>query len=124
MALGIYDRFFGYIEGALLGESSSIEIKYDGAPTPVQTMVKDLAGCTPVPKMCTISVKSFVPSAGFEFDAVKSWLATQFIDIKVQAGGSGKAVKTTGWVNPPSISSGIGPTEINFDVVCEAKLFE
>ena len=63
----IYDRFFVYINGKLLGEADSCSIEYQGSPVPVATFVKDFAGVTPVPKHAKVTVGSFVPQTGFEF---------------------------------------------------------
>jgi len=125
MALQLYDRFFAYADGQLLGESSDIKLTYEGDSQPVQTMVKDLAGCTPAPKMAMIAVNSFVPIAGLEYDAIKKWQKNQFVTFRVQAGGSGQKVETDGWIVSPAIeSSAGGATTFSFSVRCQSKPLE
>lgn len=124
MALAIYDRFFVFGDGALLGEATSVEVTFEGDSEPVQTMVKDLAGCTPKPKMAMIAVDNFVPSSGFEYDAIKKWKGNEFVTFRVQSGGSGKKFEADGFIVGPALSSGIGATSLKFSVRCQASIFE
>ena len=99
-----YDRGYLYANGAVLGESGGGSIEYQGDPQPVATLLKDLAGFTPTPKSAMITVDSFVPAAGFDFDAVTKFLTGEFVTMKLQFGGSGKKMTATGVVLAPSIS--------------------
>ncbi len=120
-----YDRGFLFCNGQLLGESSGGSIEYQGASIPVATMADDLAGCTPVPKSAVISVESFVPATGFDFDAVKKFLSGEFVTGKFQFGGNGLSMQADGWIDPPSIStSATDSTKMSFKIVCQAKPFE
>ena len=101
----IYDRFFVYINGKLLGEADSCSIEYQGSPVPVATFVKDFAGVTPVPKHAKVTVGSFVPQTGFEFDVIKAFLATSKITVQARFGGSGKTYKAEGFLDAPSVKS-------------------
>lgn len=125
MSLQFYDKIYAYADGQLLGEASAVSIEYQGEPIPVSTLVKDFAGITPVPKMSMISIESFVPAKGFEYDVVKKYLQDQQVTIKVQFGGSGKAMTVDGFVLPPSISgSATDSTKMSFRLICEASAFE
>lgn len=125
MALTMYDRGFIFANGALLGESMGGTVEYQGDPIPVETLSKDLAGFTPVPKRCVVSVDTFVPAPGFEFDAIKKFLNNEFLTIKVQFGGSGLAMSADGMMNAPSLSfSATDATKMSFKITCEAKGFE
>lgn len=125
MALQYYDRGFVYADGQLLGESSGGSIEYQGDPQPVQTLTKDFAGITPVPKSAMVTVDSFVPTKGLQFDAIQKWLDSVFVDVKMQFGGSGIVMKAQGVVMGPSISfSATDSTKFSFKFMCEAKPFE
>jgi len=124
MSLTLYDRGFIFANGALLGESSGGSIEYQGDPQPVATLVKEFAGVTPVPKSAMVSVDSFVPIAGFDFDAIKKFLATEKITMKLQFGGSGLSMEADGFVMAPTISfSATDSTKYTFKVHTEAKEF-
>ena len=104
MALQYYDKGYVYADGQLLGESSGGSIEYQGDPQPVSTLTKDLAGFTPIPQSATVSIDGFVPTKGFQFDAIKKYLDKTFVDVKLQFGGSGIVMKAQGIVMGPSIS--------------------
>lgn len=120
-----FDRIYAYANGIFLGKSESIDVTYEGDPIPVDTLGEDLAGATPSPKRMNISVGSFIPNAGFEFDAIKKWLTGEFITVKLQSGASGLGLETKGWVNAPSL--GVSTTDnskLQFNMTCKAKAME
>lgn len=121
----VYDRNFIYAGGKLLGESDSVTIEYQGSPLPVATFAKDFAGVTPTPKMVRITVESFVPQKGFEFDAIDKFLKTERVVMQSRFGGSTKTMKTEGFVDAPSIrSSASENTKLTFSFMGEAKVFQ
>src|SRR5678815_4245570 len=121
MGLALYDRAFVFCKGQLLGESSGGQLEYQGENQPVETLAKELAGFTPVPKRAMLRVNSFVPAAGFEFDVVDSYLKNEILTFKVQFGGSGLAMEADGWINPPSISwSATDSSKLDFSATLEA----
>ncbi len=120
-----YDRAFVFINGQLLGEAESVSVQYQGEHIPIATLVKDLAGVTPVPKSAVIEVTSFVPAKGFEQDAVKLFLEGTFVKVRVQFGGSGIKMTAEGIVQPPNVSaSATDASRISFSILCEARPFE
>ena len=120
----VYARFFVYINGKLLGQADSCSIEYQGSPVPVATFVNDFAGVTPVPKHAKVTVDSFVPQSGFEFDVIKAFLATQLITIQARFGGSGKTFKAEGFSDAPSIkSSATDSTKLTFSLMTQANAF-
>lgn len=122
--LNFYDRGFFFADGQLLGESSGGSIEYTGDPLPVETLVKEFAGVTPVPKRATLKVDSFVPATGFEVDMIKKFLENSKVTMKLQFGGSGIAMEADGFVTAPSISfSATDQTKLSFSVMIEAKPF-
>ena len=125
MALSLYDRGFIFVNGAVLGETGGGSIEYQGDPVPVATLLNDLAGFTPTPKSAMITVDSFVPAAGFEFDAVTKFLESTIVTMKLQFGGSGLKMTADGMVLAPSISfSATDSTKLTFKVHVQAKAFE
>lgn len=120
----VYDRFFININGALQGEADQCNIEGDGDPIPIATFVKNFAGVMPVPKRTRVSVESFVPQTGMEFDAFKAWLKTQLVKIRCTFGGSGKSIVISGFVMAPSIrSSATDATKLSFAILCDASTF-
>lgn len=120
-----YDRPFVFIDGQLEGEAESVSVQYQGDYIQVDTLVKDLAGFTPVPKSVLVEVNSFVPAAGFSVDAVKLWAEGKLIKVRVQWGGSGKKMTCEGVMQAPQLSgSATDSSRITFRVLGEAKLFE
>lgn len=120
----VYDRFFVNINGALQGEADQCNIEGQGDPIPVATFVKDFAGVTPVPKMTRVTIESFVPQVGMEFDAFKAWLKTQLVKVRCTFGGSGKSLVIEGFVVGPSIrSSATDSTKLSFSLMCSASTF-
>jgi hypothetical protein len=125
MALKFYDRAFIFIDGQLIGESSGGSVEYSGDPIAVQTLSSDFSGITPVPKMAMISVDSFVPAVGFEYDAIDTFLKDKFVTAKMQFGGNGLAMQADGVIMPPSVStSATDSSKLTFRIMCEAKPFE
>lgn len=120
----VYDRFFININGSLQGEADTCNVEGQGDPIPIATFVKDFAGVMPVPKQTRVSVESFVPQTGMEFDAFKAWLKTQLVKIRCTFGGSGKSLVIEGFVAAPSIrSSATDPTKLSFALMCNASTF-
>ena len=122
MALQLYDRGFLYVNGQLLGESSGGSVEFMGDPIIVSTLVKDFAGVYPVPKHAQITVDTFVPAKGMEFDAVTPWLNTSKVTGKFQFGGSGASMEADGFILSPTIStSSTDPSKMTFKIATEAK---
>lgn len=125
MSIQIYDRAFFFADGSLLGESSGGQIEYQGDPIIVSTTTKDFAGAYPVPKHAVVTVDSFVPADGIEFDPTNPWLATTIVTAKMQLGGSGLAMESDGFCMAPSISSSAtDPTKLTWKMAVEAKPFK
>lgn len=122
MALNLYDRGFLFVNGQLLGESSGGSLEFQGDPIVIATLAKDFAGVYPVPKHAVITVDSFVPAKGMEFDAVSPWLNTEKVTGKFQFGGSGASMEADGFIMTPSIStSSTDPSKLTFKIAVEAK---
>ncbi len=122
--MAIFDRCFLFANGKVLGMASGGSVEYQGDPLPVDTIVEELAGVTPVPKHAIISAESFVPQSGFELDVVKKWMDTEEITFKVQFGGSGKAATFKGYLMAPSIKFGASEnTVLSFRALCKASSF-
>jgi hypothetical protein len=124
MGLEAFDKGYVFASGVLLSDAMSGTLEYQGTNTPVETLVKELAGFTPASKRATLKVDSFVPRTGFEFDIIKRYLENTVLTFKVQFGGSGLVMEADGWVDPPSISfSTTDSTKLSFGATIEAKAF-
>lgn len=124
MGLEAFDKMYIFMKGTLLSDAMSFTLEYQGTNTPVETLIKELAGFTPASKRATIKVDSFVPRTGFELDVVKLYLANEVITVKIQSGGSGLVMEADGWVDPPSIAvSTTDSTKLSFGATIEAKGF-
>lgn len=120
----IFDRCYAFVNGAVLGMADGGTLEYQGDPLPAATMTNELAGVTPVPKHAMISVENFVPSSGFEFDAIAKWLATEEVTFKLQFGGSGKVMTTSGYIMAPSLKYGAADaTKFSFKALVRATPF-
>lgn len=124
MGLQIYDRAYFFVNGALLGESSGGSIEYQGDPIPVTTLTKDFGGAYPTPKHAIITVDSFIPADGIDFDPTGEWLTTNKITAKMQFGGNGLSMEAEGFCMAPSIStSATDPSKLTWKMMVEAKQF-
>jgi hypothetical protein len=125
-ALQIYDRLFFYFEGRLDVECEAVEVEDTGDPLPVSTIAKNFAGISPVPKFTKFNVTRFVATTDEGTDAVRNaWLKDKKVKVGVQRGGSGKVIKTEGFVTAPKMSSGASDhSKQNYSVLCPAVAFQ
>lgn len=123
--MAVFDRCFAYVGGKPLGMASGGTLEAQGDPLPVDTMLEELAGVTPVPKHMILSTESFVPSTGFEFDAFESWLLTTEITWRVQFAGNGKSVTFKGYLMAPALKWGAAEnTVLSFKAIVKAATFK
>jgi hypothetical protein len=124
-ALQIYDRLFFYFGGGLDVECEAVEVEYNGDPLPVSTIAKDFAGVTPVPKFTKFNITRFVATSDEGTDAIiNAWIKTSKVKCGVQRGGSGKVIKTEGFVTAPKMSSGASDhSKQNYSLLCPATAF-
>ena len=121
----IFDRLFLYLNGQLLGMADGGSLEFQGDPLPVDTLVQEYAGVTPVPKHCMISVESFVPTTGLEFDVVQKWIDTEELTARAQFGGSGKSVTLKAFCQGPSVKWGAAEhTKLSFKLTGGAQAFK
>ena len=124
--LQIYDRLFFYFGGGLDVEADALEVEFTGDPLPVSTLAKEFGGVTPVPKFMKLNITRFVATTDEGTDAViEAWRQTKKVRIGVQRGGSGKVIKTEGFITAPKISSGASDhSKMNYSVLCPASVFK
>ncbi len=70
MALQQYTDCSWFVNGALLMEATSIQLKHTSGKIQINTMKKGLAGFSPGTKMVTGTIVLAVPRAGMEIDVV------------------------------------------------------
>jgi hypothetical protein len=118
-----YARYYISIDGKLDGEAESVDIKYNGDPMPITTLVQDLAGFYIPPKNATVSVKGFIPAGGDRVDYVGFFLDNNIVSVKV-ATDSGETMVAQGMINGPSLtSSPTDPSRIDVSMTVTASNF-
>lgn len=118
-----YARYYISIDGKLDGEAESVDIKYNGDPMPITTLVQDLAGFYIPPKNATVSVKGFIPASGDRVDYVGYFLDNNIVSVKV-ATDSGETMVAQGMINGPSLtSSPTDPSRIDVSMTVTASNF-
>jgi len=107
MTLLIGSRFNVSVDGKLDAEAQDIEVKYNGDPVPIATMVKDLAGFYFPPKSATVTIKGFLPVGVPSVDYETLYLTNKFVDVLVFKDDGSKYIRAVGVVNAPSASSSL-----------------
>lgn len=122
--MAIFDRCFAFVNGAVLSMADGGTLEGQGDPLPVDTIMEELAGFTPVPKHMMLSGSMFVPPEGFEFDVFKEWAETNEVTFKLQFGGSGKFLVTKGCLDAPTLKWGAADhTKIDFKAKVKLATF-
>ena len=104
-----YDQCLGAVDGQLLGEAESVEVSNENTSQDVMTLVKqDFAGETPGPDKTRITVSSFLPAAGAEFDFQKAEQAHSIHTFTVIQKSSGKKLTSEGVFRNVRVTSGVG----------------
>lgn len=116
MAVGIYDRAFLYLDGALEAEQESGTYAIQGDPLPVATMGKEFGGITPTPKSLKADISEFVPISGGSVKKIfNGFKAHKKFKLRIQLGGSGLIMESEGYLMPPSITTGAADhTKLNY----------
>jgi hypothetical protein len=118
-----YARYYISIDGKLDGEAESVDVKYNGDPMPITTLVQDLAGFYLPPKNATVTVKGFIPASGDRVDYVSYFLDNNIVSVKVST-DSGETMIAQGMINGPSLSSSpADPSRIDVSMTVTASNF-
>jgi hypothetical protein len=121
----IFDRCFLFFKGAVAAMSDGGTLEGQGDPIPADTLVESLAGVTPAPQHYMITSDNFVPQTGFEFDAFKEWAEVNEVPIKIQFGGSGKAMTGSAFVMAPSLKWGAADhTKLSIKLLAKVTQFK
>jgi hypothetical protein len=83
----IYSLAFVYINGKLLTEEASVDVKRTSGSNDVLTVAKGWAGVSPGAGMLEVNVSSVVPADDFEYDAGDDIESLAFIEIGLFYGG-------------------------------------
>ena len=108
MAIEIYDQAFVSLDGDLLGEATNVQVSLEANDQDVMTLVKGFAGRTIGPRKLVTNIDSMILSAGFEFDVMKAQNEAKKVELTLRLGGSGKVLKSVGFIDGVQISSGVG----------------
>lgn len=118
-----YARYYISIDGKLDGEAESVDVKYNGDPMPITTLVQDLAGFYIPPKNATVTVKGFIPASGDRVDYVSYFLDNNIVSVKVST-DAGETMIAQGMINGPSLSSSpADPSRIDVSMTVTASNF-
>ena len=122
----LYDQVYGYLNGKLLVENTSIGTELTGQQQEVETLVRGLAGISPGPAKRTISFENVIPISGMEVEVEKWFLNSVELDVRLQQGGSGRKYEGKGFIQPGiKIDAGVGKTvTLSFSMVCDPGAFE
>lgn len=104
----VYDQILMAVNGQILGEAESVEVRNENTSQDVLTLVKGFAGETPGPDKLVCSVSSFLPSSGqeFAFDKAEQLHAIYTVSF-IQRSGS-KKLTSTGFFRNFRASAGVG----------------
>lgn len=125
MAVEIYDQAFPSIDGNLLGEATNVQVTLSNEDQFVKTLVKQFAGKTIGPRMLQVQIDSMILSAGLEFDVMKYDNEARKVELTLRLGGSGKVLKSQGFLSNTSVSSGVGEnSKLSFTFDGEPAIFQ
>lgn len=116
MSYGIYDQVFAYINGTLLAENTSVKITLKGTDQDVMTIVKGLTGFTPGPDSLEVEFENVIPASGFEVDTWSAQLNKEIVELRLQFGGSGLSLTSSGRIFDNALDAGVSKTAgLNFN---------
>ncbi len=104
----IYTADVGYIEGILLAQNTSIKVSLETPDEDVATIPLGWDGESPGPRKVVITFENASPASGDDFDAWEAALNATYVEVMVQQTGTGKTLKTSGYLRSPSRDSGVG----------------
>ena len=82
--LSLYSLIYVTVNGALLTEHLSVEVRRLTDAQIIKTVAKGFAGVSPGAPWCSIDVKSAIPSAAFELDPGPFMKALQSVEMGLQ----------------------------------------
>lgn len=124
MAIEVYDQVFPFVNGGVLSDATEVSTEIKGSTQEVSTLLKDLAGFTPGPKMREVSIDNAVAISGDIYQIETYFLDNTIVTLKLMNGGSGKMYEGKGFFTSAKVSSGVGKTTtFSFTWVGEAKAF-
>ena len=114
--LSLYSLIYVTVNGALLTEHLSVEVRRLTDAQIIKTVAKGFAGVSPGAPWCSIDVKSAIPSAAFELDPGPFMKALQSVEMGLQL-ASQQAV-SKGFILEDSFSHAVdSPSGLSFKYV-------
>lgn len=124
MAAEIYDQIFGYWNGGLFSESTTIDTELVSDVQPIATQIKDFGGVTPSPLTRSVTAEFVIPLSGDEYDFEGAMARREFGVLKLLQ-MSGKQYEGTAYVRSVKKSAGVGKTTtMSVEFMAEGKPFE
>jgi hypothetical protein len=102
----LYSLLFVGINGTLLAEEQSVDVKRTAAAQIVLTVAKGLAGVSPGAAHCMVDVKNAFPVGGLEFDAGPNIAGLIPVNVQIRR-GDGKTIKGKCWILDDSMRHGV-----------------
>ncbi len=120
--LGLYSLIYVAVNGAVLTEHLSVEVRRLTDAQVIKTVGKGFAGVSPGAAWCSIDVKNAVPSAAFELDPGPFMKALQSVEMQLQM-ASQQAV-SAGFLLEDSFMHAVdSPSGLSFKYVGTFPLF-
>jgi hypothetical protein len=109
----LYALLYVTVDGALLTEESSVQVRRASNAQIVQTTAKGFAGVSPGAPMVNISIKNALPAADIEYDAGDVITSLAVVEIGV-IHPSGKQLVAKGFILEDTFGHSVG-SESNYD---------
>ncbi len=114
--LQLYSLIYVTVNGALLTEHLSVEVRRLTDAQVIKTVGKGFAGVSPGAPWCSIDVKNAIPSADFELDPGPFMKALQSVEMGLQA--ASKQAMSKGFILEDSVSHAVdSPSGLSFKYV-------
>lgn len=110
MAAELYDQVYADWNGILFAENTKVSIEVVDNDQIVETIPKGFAGISPSPSHLMVTFTNAVPSAGFNVNVAKEFLAKTVGTLRLRLGGSGKTLLSKGFFKNPKVDAGVGQT--------------
>jgi hypothetical protein len=118
----LYSLIYVSVNGALLTEEGSVDIKRMNDAQVIKTVAKGFAGMSPGAPMCEVDITSAIPSADFEFDPGPAMLSLSPVEIGLQV--AGKVGVAKGFIVEQSLRHAVdSPSSMSIRAICQFPEF-
>ncbi len=112
----LYSLIYASVNGALLTEHISVEVRRLTDAQVIKTVAKGFAGVSPGAPWCSIDIMNALPSVAFELDPGPFMKALQSVEIALQLAGTIGVSK--GFILEDSMSHAVdSPAKLSFKYI-------